>query len=604
MKDKRIGTAVYAALFLSMMLVPLLKTNTVEGDVSVIDNRKLVDAPVFGSTGYTAASENYLHDRIGFRREMVNGYAIINDLLAGELTHPLYTYGRDGYVFFNMHNTVQYDEFHKTFAEMVLKMQEYCEGRGAKFYFMFNPEKTSVLREYLPDGVNYDDSWVDQMLSYMDELGVRYVNSTPVLREKSQTEQVFNVKYDAGHWNDLGCFYATNEVLKRMHEDFPEVSELTLEEYQNSETIARKLPVSDFVVNETVPSFKLISGYDDISGEYQKYVSLNPQYSHFHYLLNKAENADKLPETLIFQGSYYNRGPQFFAARTSKDIGIHNYQNVLNLDEYFNLFQPQAVIFEAAEYTFTNQYFNLEGMKAIDWNPALFKAETDLPFEMQCSRLLSETEEHHTDEKLYYSENTQFDDINIFRMFSDAEYMYLITDHSVYDLQNGEEGIFVRIPHGELESGSAVVYVEEMNGERFFCRMKAEKIPSVEQYALSENTQEADGTFVLRTDVEGNRFNAAVLQILDGGTGEYLDMVKNITHVGNAEGAYRSHFAEGWYILRLKANSNKQDEYIDTRVYLKTGDSLMYHYAVDLLSGGEVIISDYRMAISEKGNSK
>ncbi|MEI3142028.1 MAG: hypothetical protein V8S77_01985 [Oscillospiraceae bacterium] len=35
---------------------------------------------------------------------------------------------------------------------------------------------------------------------------------------------MFNRQYDAGHWNELGCFYGTKHLLARIHEDIPEVT--------------------------------------------------------------------------------------------------------------------------------------------------------------------------------------------------------------------------------------------------------------------------------------------------------------------------------------------------------------------------------------------
>ena len=46
---------------------------------------------------------------------------------------------------------------------------------------------------------------------------------------------------------------------------------------------------------------------------------------------------------------------------------MHDYQNVLNFPYYVNMFQPDCVIFEVAEYTFSNEYFDYEKMKNLDF---------------------------------------------------------------------------------------------------------------------------------------------------------------------------------------------------------------------------------------------
>ena len=51
-------------------------------------------------------------------------------------------------------------------------------------------------------------------------------------------------------------------------------------------------------------------------------------------------------------------------------IGVHDYQNVLNLDYYFNIFQP-SIVFEVAEYTFSDSYF-LDSRKMLHWIITLY----------------------------------------------------------------------------------------------------------------------------------------------------------------------------------------------------------------------------------------
>ena len=142
----KIVNILYCIFFILIIGIPLVSINTKKNVVSDIDNRALAELPTFGEEGFTNNFEEYLADRIGGRNWMINAYAVLNDRIAGELTHPTYTYGKNGYVFFHMPNNIEYDDFHKTFAEMVWKIQTYCEERGTKFYFIFDPEKISVYR--------------------------------------------------------------------------------------------------------------------------------------------------------------------------------------------------------------------------------------------------------------------------------------------------------------------------------------------------------------------------------------------------------------------------------------------------------------------------
>lgn len=254
---KKIIDIVFIMICLAFVAVPFLCMNRHANVTSEIDNRKLVEAPSFGVEGFTVDYEEYLRDRIGFRDKIVNAYNVFNDRAFHELTHPIYTYGQDGYVFFTMHQNNPYGDYPRIFADMVKKIQVYCESRGSHFYFIFDPEKISVYRDYLPKGVNYDDSWVDEMFSYMDELGINYINNAPLLMDKAQNEQVFNKVYDAGHWNDLGMFYATNALWERIHQDIPAVTPMSKSEFWITQVEETALPISDFKISERVPVFKI-----------------------------------------------------------------------------------------------------------------------------------------------------------------------------------------------------------------------------------------------------------------------------------------------------------------------------------------------------------
>ena len=254
----------FIIIVLAIMITPVLFTNTKREFKSDFDNRILAEFPEIDDSNFENKVENYLQDRIGFRDYMVTGFQLLNDVV-GELRHPIYTYGEDGYVFFEMSDTIHFGKYHKTFAEAVLKMQEYCESRGVKFYFLFDPEKKSIYRRYLPKGINYSDEWVDELFSYMSELGINYVDNRTFLYDLSFEEQVFNTKYDAGHWNDLGCYYGTNNLWKRIHEDFSSVTEYSFDEFTIIKDIGKYLASSRFPVNEEIPVFNINTKYKNIS---------------------------------------------------------------------------------------------------------------------------------------------------------------------------------------------------------------------------------------------------------------------------------------------------------------------------------------------------
>lgn len=357
MKQIKIILMIVFSIFL---LLPLIFINTRQDIISEIDNRKLKDLPEFSiSSSYLNYINKYFDDRYGGRELLVNVYASLNDLLFNELVHPSYEYGTDKYVFFGMGNNIEYSGYHKKFAESVDKIKSYVESKGSKFYMVINPEKTSVYTNYLPKGVNYNREWIEKLELELEKKGINYVDNTELLKEKSKYEFVYDKQYDAGHWNDLGAFYGVNNLLKNINKDFTNIKELEFSDFDISTIPQNFLKVSKFKIKDYSPLFTLKNdnNYEDLSNNYAG-IKIDSRYPIFSYTKNNNYNAKFLPKALVFQGSYLNGREKFLKSRFSDYIAVHNYQNVFNIDYYYEIFQPDIVIFEVAEYTISDNYFS------------------------------------------------------------------------------------------------------------------------------------------------------------------------------------------------------------------------------------------------------
>lgn len=79
----------------------------------------------------------------------------------------------------------------------------------------------------------------------MKEAGVHVVDNTGLMREKTaEGLEVFNRKYDAGHWNSIGAYYGVNAILEAMREDAPGIQLNRIEDFTVSEELQTTLPVS------------------------------------------------------------------------------------------------------------------------------------------------------------------------------------------------------------------------------------------------------------------------------------------------------------------------------------------------------------------------
>lgn len=586
----------YVAAFLVMISIPALTMNHQKDAISGIDNRMLSDFPSIGTEGFARGVESYISDRTGGREEMINAYTTLNDRLFHEMVHPSYTYGQDGYVFFKMHQNIPFHDYHREFASMVRRLQDYCESRNVKFYFLFDPEKNSVYRRYLPEGVFYENEWVNSLMNEFDRLGVSYVDNSMYLQKISEKHQVFNRQYDAGHWNDLGCFYGMNHLFARMKEDLPAVRELSFDDFTIGTQVMESLPVSRFPIQEEVPQFTLKSQYKDLSGEVAQELRVHSQYPHVHYYINEAKDSENLPRTLIFQGSYLNSRPQFLISNTSVDIGVHNYQNVLDLDYYFNIFQPETVIFEAAEYVFSDTYFSLEGMKNMDLSPALITREelekADGSMEEAVKALCRKTDRYPLSMSGVIREGRQIDTVFTGTIPQGCRYAYLYTHGQVYDLKPDEAGVYaVSVEHGRITPDpDARLFVRNEDGTDYYVPL-AIREPSVmltDQIQATAGVQQRDGGYEFRTTLRDNQFSHLLFQLYDPATDTYPHAFATADAPGTVTDTYVHDLKSGRYRISVRANSNLSDEMISYDVYLEEGERYYAGYKITSFSGTEI----------------
>ena len=436
MKKYYIATIV---LFFALLAIPLATFSRGEGIVSEIDNRVLTNFP-FGENaqidedrGYSGAIEDYISDRIGFRSDMIRLYTKANDDLFGIMVHPTYTYGKDGYVFFrNPGDGPVCGDYQRIYANMVIRIYRYCQERNVPFLFVFQPIKNAVLRDKLDPGVNFNNDWKKEFFQILDENGVPYVDNTDLLIEKTREgEVVFNQKYNAGHWNDLGAFYGVNNMLSALVGDFPALQPNRQDEYTVEQKLRTSLMVSEFPIHEYEPVFTMKGEVEDITDAYSDEVARSSDYRFFRYTVNETQRQKGAPRTLVFQGSYMNNmGYKFLDNRLGEYIAVHDYQNVIRFDYYFNLFRPECVIFEVGEYTFSDRYFDSEAMAVMDLNPVLERFDG-----------LAERRETLKTGQVQAVAGESVTNITVSGLPQDTGYAYAIIDGITYDLRR-EESVY------------------------------------------------------------------------------------------------------------------------------------------------------------------
>ena len=563
---------IFITLFFLILIVPLILSERGKNVASKIDNRMLKDYPdSLSEADFYKKFEAALNDRIGLRSQMITTYTVLNDWVFDYMVHPGYTYGKEGYVFFKYGGLdQQISEFHFDFASMVLKLQNYCVERGIKFYFMFEPEKKYVYERYFAPGVKYSkDYWVKDFIHCLDSLGVNYIDNSDFLKEKSFTEQVYNRQYDAGHWNDLGAFYCFNRLFERMHADFPNVRLLTFDDFDITEDIATTLPVSYFPIADPIKKFKLKTEFIDSTKFYRDDISLNVNFPYFHYRFNI--DSVNLPKILTFQGSYFNRN-SFMIANAKTEIAIHNYQNILDFDKYVNMFHPDAVVFEVAEYVFGNGYFNQERMKNLKFNPSLHQE--------------SFTDRNYTIDYKQLGNTIAF----VCPNQNNAEYVWLQLDNKVYDCKLIDGYYSTDLIQIINESGNIFVQYSDGTKSKFIA---VQSQVNLERVDISGGVVVTDSNYVFTTDVANNSFSYLGIQLHNPRNDSYK-LIDYKSELGCFSGFYINDDETGDYYINLRGNTNLSDELIQYKVHLEKGNIYTYEFTIDSLSSKKIIAKDFQ----------
>ena len=442
------------AIFLMILLINL---NTETGYVSSIDNKYLTEFPELGIgyESFLSTINNYLTERIGGRAFFLRSNLLINDKLFNVLEHPIYEYGKDGYVFFHVGRYPEDEDFLDAFTDFLIRIQDYCQDRGVPFIYLLNPAKSSVYKEFLPEGYVDNNSRLCILQQYLIEKKVNFVDNTPYLRNISLDHQIFNKKYDAGHWNALGAFYGVNNLLRKMKEYVPAIRINQLSDFQISSEIMTELPVSNFPIEESVPVFlEKQASYAPLEPDMIDEVVRSSDFPDFFRFSSQANNHVNL---LIFQGSYFHRyGHPFLARAVETYQGIHNYQNLLNFDYYFNIFQPNFVVVTTAEYATTEDYFNLALLKEKRLNPPLHPNEYVESDELV---RIARVEQGKYIEKL------------VFNIPNDVQYGYYSAKGQVYDLIHDGESWTVSIRNERVDEGNRRIYVVTDDGQKLMHRV-------------------------------------------------------------------------------------------------------------------------------------
>ena len=218
---------------------------------------------------------------------------------------------------------------------------------GGSMLVVIPPDKNTIYPQYMPDEIPVlgETSRLEQFMQYMQEhTNIQVMDLRPVLSEASQTSQIY-FKSDA-HWNCLGAYYASAEIISMVSISHPEV---------------RPRPLSDFEIGTTIDSSLDISktmglGLQEetwtLTPKFETHIEVSPAPFAENKQMRVSVNSETdLPSAVILHDSFYNEClNQLIEPYFSKTFSLH--YGTSKLSDYIDLIEkekPDVVIVEFAE---------------------------------------------------------------------------------------------------------------------------------------------------------------------------------------------------------------------------------------------------------------
>ena len=358
---KKIADVLMLLALFACLVIPCALMNNEKMVFSEYDNRFLRELPEkFDSVKeHNEEVEAYLMDRIAFRNELISLHGVTNSVLFADLSDTLYEYGLEGHAFFAFEEEEADMEYLTDYADYVASMNRYCIDRGVPFVYVNTPDKKHVYSQFVPDYVPAPLNNFEYLAPLLEEREVPYIDLGDALRAAyAGGNEVFHRVYDVGHWNSEGALVGAQTIISYLQSLGFNVEQPDLKnDYKPVMEHHDYLPAS--AVYYPIDTYKYLHKENG-----KQAVNVTDQYDplntvRFHtYNLWESPNCGNDLNLLMFQGSYFNTQGTVLYNQFARTECIHAYENIFNIDEYFNMFNPDIVVFESADYVINGNYYS------------------------------------------------------------------------------------------------------------------------------------------------------------------------------------------------------------------------------------------------------
>lgn len=340
--------------------------NLYGGTISEKENRMLATRPPISymfqhPRDFIRQFDDWFSDNVGFRENFIDYYKLFAKLENNaQYTDGQYLMliGEEGHHYFANTNGWMISKFQgKPFvseeqltglANGLNKAKQYLDDKGIPLIVMFCTDKEEIYPEYYPKSIKRGSgpTQLDLITEYVkNHTDVDLFNLKECLLSAKQSYPVFDKVGDAAgilsHYNEIGAFFAYQELMKHIKTYMPEMEVFTLNDID--------ITYAERGIYHNIPDVNLKHevAYSRLESDFFENVPLgNPSQG------VAFENKDlTLPTVLIMRDSYAGNATffsRYIPEHFGKTILIH-WANMANLESYIEYFKPDIVVFESAE---------------------------------------------------------------------------------------------------------------------------------------------------------------------------------------------------------------------------------------------------------------
>jgi hypothetical protein len=365
MKNK-VLCAVYSIIFVFMLVMPMAFVNLYGGVVSAKENRTLATRPPISymfkhPRDFIRMFDDWFSDNVGFREGFIDYYKKFMNLesniqytdgqylmLIGEQGHHYFAHTKGWMISKFQGQPFVSEEQLQGLADGLNKAKQYLDEKGIPLIVMFCADKEEIYPEYYPKSIlrGPEPTQLDRITEYTrSHAGVDLFNIKECLLLAKQNYPVFDKVGDAAgilsHYNEIGAFFAYQELMKHIKVYISEMDAFTLNDVDITYTERGIYPnIPDVHLKRELTYTRLESDFFD-----------NVPISHPSHGVAFENNNSTLPTILLMRDSYAGNAnylSRYIPEHFAKTILIH-WANIANLKSYVEYFKPDIVVFESAE---------------------------------------------------------------------------------------------------------------------------------------------------------------------------------------------------------------------------------------------------------------